>query len=181
MKKVYLYIAIPMIALLPALAGAVGIGDFFSALGVNYQLWNDVSQEGGSALIDDWAVKFETGYMVNSDWAIGYSAKTNLEGKLRSQGSVNDLNPYVQDVNEWSLASSTVIPSSPKVRSLRETGSQGNAPQGMALYDNYFARADHIMAGDPIFAVTTPEPATILLFGSGLLGAGVLARFRKRK
>lgn len=253
MKKFYLYLIAASLILMPGFAFGLGIGDFFSGIGVNYQLWNDVSHDGGSATIDNGALKlettsgvrwgrgqlssnfnlagdfdaavdfnltkfddifssavfgvwatdgsfgmitgrmytlggtqnYETNYHLFNNWATGYSAGTSdFSGKFRFQRLGDNLNSYIFTDGDWLLTSSIVLPTSANVRLFMEAGNDGdagNAPYVSALYDNFFAHADDIVGVDPSYTIANPEPATLLLFGSGILGAGALARFRKRK
>jgi hypothetical protein len=253
MRRVYLYLMIGLLAIIPASAFGLGIGDFFSGIGVNYQLWNDVSHNGGSASIDNgalslattagtrwgrgqlssmfnlvgnfdaavdfnltkfddifssavfgvWATdgsfgmitgrmytlggtqNYETDYHINNNWATGYGAQTgDFSGKFRFQRVGSNLNSYIFTGGDWLLTSSIILPTSASVRVFMEAGNDGdagNAPEVIALYDNFFAHADDIVGVDPSYTVANPEPATLLLFGSGILGAGALARFRRKK
>ena len=253
MRKIYLYLLIGNLALAPATAFGLGIGDFFSAIGVNYQLWNDVSHDGGSASIDNgdlklettsgvrwgrgqlssnfnlvgdfdalvdfnlvnfndmfssatfgvWAAdgsfgmitgrmytlggtqNYETNYHLLNNWATGYAAETgDFSGKFRFQRLGSTLNSYIFTGGDWLLNTSILLPTTSDVRVFMEAGNDGdagNAPGVTALYDNFFAHADDIVGVDPTYTIAQPEPATLILFGSGLLGAGALARFRRKK
>jgi hypothetical protein len=253
MKRLYIYLIAACLTLMPALALGLGIGDFFSGIGVNYQLWNDVSHDGGSATIDNGSLKlettsgvrwgraqlssnfnlvgnfdavvdfnlvnfddmfssatfgvwatdgsfgmitgrmytlggtqnYETNYHILNNWATGYAAGTSdFSGKFRFQRASDNLNSYIFTDGDWLLTSSIILPTTANVRLFMEVGNdgnEGNAPHVSALYDNFFAHAEDIVGVDPSYTIANPEPATLLLFGSGILGAGALARFRKRK
>lgn len=252
-RKLFLFILLTALTALPSTARAIGIGDFFSGLAINYELWNDVSHEGGSAFLDNGALRlettagvrwgrgqlsskfnlagdfdaavdfglasfddmfssavfgvwatdgsfgmitgrmyslggtqiYETDYHVSNNWATGYAAQTSdFKGRFRFQRLGNILNSYIYSGNDWLLTSSIGLPTFANVRVFMEAGNDGdagNAPHVAALYDNFFAHADGLVGVDEKYTVVNPEPATLLLFGSGLLGVGALAKFRKKK
>ena len=60
-------------------------------------------------------------------------------------------------------------------------GDIGNAPRVEVHYDNFMAEASNITGVDNKYVVANPEPGTVILLGTGLLGLGAINRFRRRK
>jgi len=60
-------------------------------------------------------------------------------------------------------------------------GNAGNAPGVEVHYDNFMADASGITGVDSRYIVAQPEPGTVILLGTGLLGLGAINRFRTRK
>jgi len=129
----------------------------------------------------------EVHWMVDGNWQTGFSSPTSdFTGKLRLSRVGNGLSAFYYSAGGWQLANSVVLPSgydSP-VRVFLEAGNAGdigNAPRVEVHYDNFMADASGITGVDSRYIVAQPEPGTVILLGTGLLGLGAINRFRTRK
>jgi len=129
----------------------------------------------------------EVHFMINGSWETGFSTVTHdLSGKLRLGRYGSTLSSYYYSGGGWQLASSFELPSGydSSVRVFMEAGNDGdagNAPGVEVHYDNFMADATTITGIDGGYLVAQPEPGTIILLGTGLLGLGAINYIRRRK
>ncbi|MDH4222751.1 MAG: hypothetical protein OEV55_04330 [candidate division Zixibacteria bacterium] len=123
----------------------------------------------------------EVHFMVDGSWQTGFSTVTDgATGKLRLSRLGSTLSAYYFAEGDWQLANSFDLPSgyNSAVRTFLEAGNDGdagNAPAVEVHLDNFYADAANITGVDGGYLIAQPEPGTIILLGTGLLGLGALA------
>jgi hypothetical protein len=164
----------------------VKFNDFFSTSTLG--IW---AKDGTFAMLisrynDNSVHSYGVSWMSNGSWQEGSnSATSDFTGKFRLSRFGSTLSAYYYSAGDWQLASSTVSSSySSPVRVFIETGNDGpigNAPLVEAHYDNFTADATSITGVDNRYIVAQPEPGTVILLGTGLLGLGAINFLRRRK
>ncbi len=178
-------------------------GDFVTAIDFNLIKFNDFFS---SATFGIWARdnsfamlltrKFdfnsvnyyeEVHFMVDGSWYTGFSTVTDdVNGKLRFSRFGSTLSAYYFSGGDWQLANSFDLPTGydSAVRTFLETGNdgnEGNAPAVEVHFDNFMADANTITGVDNGYLIAQPEPGTVILLGTGLLGLGAFSYIRRRK
>jgi hypothetical protein len=129
----------------------------------------------------------EVHFMVDGSWQTGFSTVTDdVNGKLRFSRFGSTLSAYYFSGGDWQLANSFDLPTgyNSAVRTFLEVGNdgnEGNAPAVEVHFDNFYADATNITGVNSGYLVAQPEPGTIILLGTGLMGLGAFSYIRRRK
>jgi hypothetical protein len=128
----------------------------------------------------------EVNFMVDGTWRTGFSGENaDMNGNFRLSRSGYTVSAYYFG-SDWQQAGSFTLPSgyTSDVRVFMEAGNDGdagNAPGVEVRYDNFYAEASNINGVGGGYVFPNPEPGTLILLGSGLLGIGALSRFRRKR
>ncbi len=169
--------------------GLVKFNDFFSS--TTFGIW---ARDNSFAMLltrkfDMNSIDYyeEVHFMVDGNWQTGFSTMTgDFTGKLRLSRFGSNLSAYYFSGSDWQLANTVVLPAgyNSAVATFIEAGndgSAGNAPAVEVHYDNFMADAGTISGVESRYIVAQPEPGTVILLGTGLLGLGAFNYIRRRK
>jgi hypothetical protein len=111
---------------------------------------------------------------------------SDMSGKFRFLRDGNQIGSYYWRDNEWLPIFTDNLPvnvTSPvKIDLIASNGAYyGNSPYVEDNYDNFYVHASRISGVNESYIIAQPEPGTIILLGSGLLGLGAFNYVRRKK
>ncbi|MFH0931756.1 MAG: PEP-CTERM sorting domain-containing protein [Candidatus Zixiibacteriota bacterium] len=117
---------------------------------------------------------------------VGVIPTSDQSGKFRFLREGNQIGSYFWGESGWIPIITDYLPggiSSPVTVDMIASngGDYGSSPYVEDNYDNFYVHASRISGVDESYIIAQPEPGTIILLGSGLLGLGAFNYVRRRK
>jgi hypothetical protein len=177
------------------------VGDYTTQIDFNLTTFNaafSAAEFGVQAIDGSYLLKIYRSYEVSTaqtylTFWMSYGTTQRVEGilstdaigKFRLARFGNQINSYYWSAGSWQLLMQDVLPdgynAAGKVYVLTGGDNTNTSPAVEAHYDNFMADAGNITGVDNRYLIANPEPGTVILLGTGLLGLGAINFLRRRK